>query len=225
MGQDDVWRERQRVPVPRPAGWARCPETSATPDPLLASRHECSSVQVEEQPGGGLAAHVERLPGDRRCCAEWGRPARGPRRTARPAAGGTWPCGSSAAGCCTPPGASGVFRAASAAPGPSCGREGDTPAQRHLPSALPVARFKASLPRERRPGPVSWGSPRYSCRSSWERCQSNLPDSPAGRDFPLNPRTAEPPNALGSRPLPPARCCLPAVLFQRGGCGGGRRLV
>ena len=42
-------------------------------------------VQVEEQPDGGLVAHVERLPGRRLCCGECGCPATKVAATRRPA--------------------------------------------------------------------------------------------------------------------------------------------
>ena len=42
-------------------------------------------VQVEEQPDGGMVAHVERLPGRRLCCGECGRPARKVATSRRPA--------------------------------------------------------------------------------------------------------------------------------------------
>ena len=42
-------------------------------------------VHVEEQPDGGLVAHVERLPGRRLCCGECGRPAPKVAATRRPA--------------------------------------------------------------------------------------------------------------------------------------------
>ena len=41
-------------------------------------------VQVEEQPDGGLVAHVERLPGRRLCCGECGRPVSRVAGTRRP---------------------------------------------------------------------------------------------------------------------------------------------
>lgn len=42
-------------------------------------------VQVEQQPDGGVAAHVDRLPGRRLACGECGRPASKVATTRRPA--------------------------------------------------------------------------------------------------------------------------------------------
>ena len=66
-------------------------------------------VQVEERPGGGLVAHVDRLPGRRLCCGECGRPAAKVATTRRPER--RWrdlALRDSRSGWCTPPTGSGV---------------------------------------------------------------------------------------------------------------------